>query len=106
MTLTGPFYDFFTFSPFDDLFLRLSRIIYKFTSYTLTGSPVTTRSVPTSHIDPVRGACDSNGTVLCLFFIFTLRWHVFMIKSNLLQIYVVHSNQEPRDYAVDSNESH
>ena len=64
-------------------------------SYTPTEIPVTTRSVPTSHIGPVRGVRDSYGTVLRMFYVFTIRWHVFMLKANFLQLYDVHSNWEP-----------
>ena len=80
---------YFTISPFDGMFLCLSLFFYKFTSYTPTGSLGTTPFVLTSHIGPVRCVRDAYGTVLRLFNIFTLRWHVFMLKSNFLQLYVV-----------------
>ena len=90
VTLMGPFCGYFMYSPFDGMFLCLSLTFCKFMPYTQIGSPVTTWSVPTSNIGPARGVRDSYGTVLLLFLVFTIRWHVFMLKSNILQICVAY----------------
>ena len=68
---TGSFGGWFGFSPFNGLFSTLSDF-RKLSSYSQTGRPGTTRSVPTSYIDPVRGVRASYGVVWGLVWVFTL----------------------------------
>ena len=72
MPPTGSFGGWFGFPPFNGLFLSLSVDFCKLSSYSQTGRPGTTRSVPTSYFGPVRGIRASCGIVWGLVWVFTL----------------------------------